>query len=102
MGNLTRRTFVGGLLAGGTAVAAPSLLRAARRPRPAAEARIDVLLDEPVGTIAPEIYGHFVENLGGVVYDGVWVGENSRVPNIGGVRRSLVEALRRVRPGVVR
>ena len=29
------------------------------------ESRVDVLLDEPVGTIAPEIYGHFVEHLGG-------------------------------------
>ncbi len=34
-----------------------------------------MLLGEPVGTIAPEIYGHFVEHLGGVVYDGIWVGE---------------------------
>ena len=31
------------------------------------ESRVDILLNEPVGTIAPEIYGHFVEHLGGVV-----------------------------------
>ena len=67
-----------------------------------ADARIDVLVDEPIGTIAPEIYGHFVEHLGGVVYDGVWVGERSRVPNVGGVRRALVDALRAIHPGVVR
>ena len=29
------------------------------------DARIEILLDEPIGTIAPEIYGHFVEHLGG-------------------------------------
>jgi alpha-L-arabinofuranosidase len=107
MRTLTRRSFVGSALAGGAALVAPSLTQAvpcaARGPRaPFADARFDILLDEPVGTIAPEVYGHFVENLGGVVYDGVWVGEQSRVPNIGGVRRALVEALRPIRPPVVR
>ena len=51
---------------------------------------------------SPEIYGHFVEHLGGVVYDGIWVGEGSRVPNIGGIRKALVDALRKVKPGVIR
>ncbi len=99
-----RREFVGAGLAAGAALGVPALLRGARTPHRAAlaGARIDVLLDEPVATIAPEIYGHFVENLGGVVYDGVWVGEDSKVPNIGGVRRALVEALREVKPGVIR
>ena len=59
-----------------------------------AEARIEILLDEPIGRIAPEIYGHFVEHLGGVVYDGIWVGEDSKVPNVGGVRQAIVEAIR--------
>ncbi len=44
------------------------------------EAHIDILLEEPVGTISPEIYGHFVEHLGGVVYDGIWVGERFARP----------------------
>ena len=35
-----------------------------------------MLAAEPIGTIAPEIYGHFIEQLGGVIYDGVWVGKN--------------------------
>jgi alpha-N-arabinofuranosidase len=65
-------------------------------------AKIEVLLDEKLGTISPDIYGHFVEHLGGVVYDGIWVGENSRVPNIGGIRRALVEHVRRIKPGVMR
>ena len=66
------------------------------------DSRIDILTDEPVGTIAPEVYGHFIEHLGGVIYDGVWVGESSRIANIGGVRKALVDALRAVRPAVVR
>lgn len=95
MTKTTRRDFLGA-----AALAAAAGIPAVRGQ--SAEARIDVLLNEPVGTIAPEIYGHFVEHLGGVVYDGIWVGEQSRVPHIDGLRRSLVEALRKVKPGVIR
>lgn len=76
-------------MAGGLALGFP---RSAR----AADSRIEVLINEPIGTINPNIYGHFVEHLGAVVYDGIWVGENSRVPNIGGIRKELVEALKRI------
>jgi alpha-L-arabinofuranosidase len=91
----SRREFVHGALATGAFLLGPRTARAA-------EARIDVLADEVIGTISPNIYGHFVEHLGGVVYDGIWVGEGSKVPNIGGVRRALVEHMRRIKPGVVR
>jgi alpha-N-arabinofuranosidase len=67
-----------------------------------AESRIDVLLNEPLGKISPNIYGHFTEDLSGVIYDGVWVGENSKVPNIGGIRKKLVEQMRKIHPPVVR
>ncbi|HET9984391.1 MAG TPA: alpha-L-arabinofuranosidase C-terminal domain-containing protein, partial [Longimicrobiales bacterium] len=67
-----------------------------------ADAHIEVLTGEPIGTIAPEIYGHFAEHLGGVVYDGSWVGEDSKIPNVGGIRKALVDALKPIRPGVVR
>ncbi len=68
----------------------------------AVDSRIEVLLSEEIGTINPDIYGHFAEHLGGVVYDGIWVGENSRVPNIGGIRTALVDALKRIKPPVIR
>jgi len=45
----------------------------ALRTASAVDARIEVLINEPIGTISPEIYGHFIEHLGGVIYDGVWV-----------------------------
>jgi alpha-N-arabinofuranosidase len=61
-----------------------------------------VLLDEPIGTLSPNIYGHFTEHLGGLIYDGVWVGEDSRVPNIHGIRRRLVEELRKIKAPVIR
>jgi alpha-N-arabinofuranosidase len=69
---------------------------------PAQGSRIEVLLNEKLGTISPNIYGQFIEHLGGVIYDGVWVGENSSVPNINGIRKALVEKLRRIKMPVVR
>jgi len=100
-----RREFLAAAVAGGASALLPDWARGAgawRDRTSSADARIEVLLDEPIGTIAPEIYGHFTEHLGGVIYDGVWVGEQSKVPNIGGVRRALVEALRAIKPGVIR
>jgi alpha-N-arabinofuranosidase len=66
------------------------------------DSRIEILSAEPIGKIAPEIYSHFVEHLGGVVYDGIWVGENSKIPNTGGIRKALTDALARSRPGAIR
>ena len=57
---------------------------------------------EPLGTISPNIYGHFTENLGGVIYDGVWVGEKSKVPNLNGIRKELVEEMRKIKAPVIR
>jgi alpha-N-arabinofuranosidase len=68
----------------------------------AADSRIEVLFDEPLGTISPNIYGHFVENLSGVLYDGIWVGENSPVPNIDGLRKSVIEHMRKIKATVIR
>ena len=66
------------------------------------DARIDIVLREELGTISPNIYGHFTENLGGVIYDGVWVGENSKIANVGGIRKSLVDALQKINSPVIR
>jgi alpha-N-arabinofuranosidase len=68
----------------------------------ATDARIEVLIDEAIATINPDIYGHFTEHLGGVIYGGIWVGERSSVPNIDGIRAALVEALKRIKPPVIR
>jgi alpha-N-arabinofuranosidase len=53
-------------------------------------------------TINPNIYGHFAEHLGRCVYDGIWVGEDSPIPNMGGFRTDIIEALRRLKPPVIR
>jgi alpha-N-arabinofuranosidase len=67
-----------------------------------ADARIDILPGEPIGTIAPEIYSHFIEHLGGVIYDGVWVGENSKIPNQNGIRKAFIDTMRAVKAPVLR
>ena len=43
--------------------------------------------------INKEIYGHFSEHLGRCIYEGLYVGENSPIPNTNGMRNDVVEAL---------
>jgi alpha-N-arabinofuranosidase len=98
---LKRREFIrNGLLGTG------AIIFARRSPLAAADAppdsRIEVLLGEPLGTISPNIYGHFAENLSGVIYDGIWVGESSKVANINGIRKDLVEEMRKIKAPVIR
>jgi alpha-N-arabinofuranosidase len=66
------------------------------------DSRIEVLTGEPLGTISPNIYGHFAENLSGVIYDGIWVGANSKVPNVDGIRKELIDEMRKIKAPVVR
>jgi len=58
--------------------------------------------DQGKHTIAPEIYGHFSEHLGRCVYDGLWVGPDSEVPNIRGLRKDIIEALKKIQIPVLR
>ena len=67
-----------------------------------AGSHIEILVDEPIGVIAPEIYGHFTEHLGSVIYDGIYVGENSKIPNQSGLRTALIEKMRAIKAPVVR
>ena len=64
--------------------------------------KVYLVYPETKGTIAPEIYGHFSEHIGGVFYDGLWVGRDSDIPNIRGFRKELVEKLRALHPPVLR
>jgi alpha-N-arabinofuranosidase len=98
-----RREFLSNSALGAAALflAKPARLASVAVSSPS-DSRVEILLDEVIGTISPNIYGHFIEHLGGVVYDGVWVGENSKVPNIGGIRKDLVEEMRKIKAPVVR
>ena len=64
--------------------------------------KISILYPKKLGTIAPEVYGHFSEHIGGVFYDGLWVGKDSEIPNINGFRKEAVEKLRAIKPPVLR
>jgi alpha-N-arabinofuranosidase len=96
---LARRDFLrSGLLAAGVAhIPFSSFPRS-----DSTDAQIEVLLNEPLGEISPNIYGHFIEHLGAVIYDSVWVGEESPVANIHGIRKRLVDELRKIKAPVVR
>ncbi|MBR6767317.1 MAG: alpha-N-arabinofuranosidase, partial [Clostridia bacterium] len=52
--------------------------------------------------ISPEIYGNFSEHLGRCIYGGLYVGENSDIPNVNGMRTDVVEALKKMRLPVLR
>lgn len=53
-------------------------------------------------TIAPEIYGQFSEHLGTCIYGGLWVGEDSEIPNEDGYRTDVLEALKALQIPVLR
>ena len=59
-------------------------------------------LDRKVGLINPNIYGHFAEHLGNCIEEGIWVGEDSDIPHVRGIRTDVVEALRKIKPPVIR
>ncbi len=54
------------------------------------------------GKIEPEVYGHFSEHLGRCIYEGIYVGENSEIPNVNGMRTDVVEALKELKVPVLR
>lgn len=60
--------------------------------RPSAKAILNLDVEGPV--ISRHLYGHFAEHLGRCIYGGFYVGEDSDIPNEGGIRLDVVEALR--------
>ncbi|HSO70355.1 MAG TPA: alpha-N-arabinofuranosidase, partial [Arachnia sp.] len=51
-------------------------------------------LDVPGSTISRHVYGHFAEHLGACIYGGLFVGADSPIPNVRGMRTDVVEALK--------
>jgi len=92
---MKRREFLTTSLAVAAAGFAPRSSRAA-------DGLVEILVNEPVGEIAPDLHGHFTEHLGGVIYDGIWVGEDSKIPNVNGVRKELIDHMRHLKAPVVR
>ncbi len=58
--------------------------------------------NQRISKINKDIYGHFSEHLGRCIYDGIYVGENSKIPNVNGMRCDVVNALKEMGIPVLR
>lgn len=69
-----------------------------------AEPAIAVTIDAaaPGARIDRNIFGQFAEHLGSGIYGGIWVGTDSRIPNVRGIRSDVVAALKAIRVPNVR
>ena len=86
---------------------APALAQTASAPAPVAEVQAEpgpltIEADKPGATINRDIFGQFAEHLGTGIYGGVWVGKDSKIPNVRGVRSDVVGALKEIKVPVVR
>lgn len=66
--------------------------------------KVNVLINtrDVKGHINPEIYGHFSEHLGRCIYNGIYVGEDSSIPNVRGIRKDIIEAFKKINMPVLR
>ena len=97
-----------------SANAAPSLLRAsilllamvasaATSPKLAGQTlQLSVDASQPGPKINRNIFGQFAEHLGHGIYEGVWVGPDSNIPNTRGIRSDVVSALKGIKVPNVR
>ncbi|MDE5576233.1 MAG: alpha-N-arabinofuranosidase [Oscillospiraceae bacterium] len=63
---------------------------------------VEINAADRTAKINPELYGHFAEHLGRCVYNGIYVGENSPIPNVRGIRTDIVEAFKKIKLPVLR
>jgi alpha-N-arabinofuranosidase len=59
--------------------------------------KITILDSNDAPIISKHIYGHFAEHLGRSIYDGLYVGEDSQIPNTDGIRNDLIAALKDIK-----
>lgn len=64
--------------------------------------RLVIHADQGKQTINRNIYGHFAEHLGRCIYEGIWVGEDSSIPNTRGICNDVVAALKQIKVPVLR
>src|SRR4029453_16333801 len=85
-----RRRFLGTAASAGlAALAAPGRAFAA-------DAAVVLSPAEPGPAISPHLFGHFIEHLGGVIYDGIWGGRDSKIPNVEGHRKQFGDDMKRI------
>ena len=88
MNHIKRGVLTLCLLASGAVLAAP----------------VGVTIDttKPGPVINKNIYGQFAEHLGTGIYEGIWVGPKSKIPNTNGWRNDVVGALKAMHVPLVR
>lgn len=65
-------------------------------------AELTIRTTETGPKVQRQIFGHFAEHLGYGIYGGIWVGENSKIPNTRGYRNDVIQALRNLKVPVIR
>src|ERR1700733_11454407 len=83
-------------------VSAPAFYRAQAQHTEAYKASLVIRSDQPKGIINRNIQGQFAEHLGRLIYGGLWVGEESPIPNTRGLRNDVVSALKELHIPVLR
>ncbi|MCH5239326.1 MAG: alpha-N-arabinofuranosidase [Muribaculaceae bacterium] len=63
---------------------------------------ITPVVSQEKSVVAPEIYGQFAEHLGRCIYGGIWVDEDSDIPNTNGYRNDVIEAFKALEIPVLR
>ena len=66
------------------------------------EFKVLINAKDVLGHVNPEIYGNFSEHLGRCIYEGIYVGEQSDIPNIHGLRKDVIEAFKNIKLPVLR
>ena len=65
-------------------------------------AKLTISTEAKKSKINSEIYGHFSEHLGRCIYEGIYIGEDSKIPNVNGMRTDVIEALKHIKIPVLR
>jgi alpha-N-arabinofuranosidase len=68
----------------------------------ASSASLTIHADRPGPQVNRQLFGQFAEHLGAGIYGGIWVGEDSKIPNTRGYRDDVLQALRDLKVPVVR
>jgi alpha-N-arabinofuranosidase len=73
-------------------------------PQVSAQDKIQLSIDtaKPGPKIDRNIFGQFAEHLGYGVYEGIWVGSGSKIPNTRGIRNDVIAALKALKVPNVR
>ncbi len=86
------------LMLAATGIAAPATAQDDAAPTVTATLRAD----QPGAVVHRDVFGQFAEHLGHGIYGGIWVGKGSRIPNDGGYRRDVLDALKAINVPMVR